>query len=169
MDHPASDLITTSFDEADVLETVETLLTSENRPWERMGDEVHFAATGQWCNLHGIASLQAEAPSLTVQLLFELKAPPQRRADVEALVGLMNEACWLGHFELGGDDVPVSWRFTLPLIARADPEPAEIAAILGAGVDACGKLYPAFNFLLWAGKSPQEAAEAALFETAGQA
>jgi hypothetical protein len=44
-----------------------------------------------------------------------------------------------------------------------------VAAILAAGVEACERFYPAFNFLLWAGKTPEEAAQAALFETAGEA
>jgi hypothetical protein len=75
----------------------------------------------------------------------------------------------LGHFELSSDDNALSWRAVVPLIGRDTPEPAEVAAILAAGVEACERFYPAFNFLLWAGKTPEEAAQAALFETAGEA
>jgi hypothetical protein len=169
MDRPFATENDITFEEADILDTIEIVLGSENRPHERLDNEVHFSAPTPWCNLHGLIVVQEDAPAITFQFLFELKAPSLRKADVNSLVCLLNEACWLGHFEIGNEDIPVSWRFTMPLIGRPDPEPAEIAAIIGAGMDVCGKFYPAFNFLLWAGKSPQEAAEAALFETAGQA
>jgi hypothetical protein len=169
MNRPFETLDDGPFEEADLLDTVEAVLVSEQRPHERVDNEVHFAAPTPWCNLHGLVAVQDDMPAFTVQFVFELKAPQQRRNDINALVALLNEACWLGHFEVGGDEVPISWRYTAPLIGRPDPEPAEIAAIIASGVDVCGKFYPAFNFLLWAGKSPQEAAEAAMFETMGEA
>ncbi|MCU0882548.1 MAG: YbjN domain-containing protein [Hyphomonadaceae bacterium] len=169
MDRPLATVDDPLFADGDILDTVEAVLVSENRPHERLDNEVHFATPTPWCNLHGLVAVQDDMPAFTVQFVFELKAPVQRRADINALVALLNEACWLGHFEPGSEDVPISWRFTAPLIGRNDPEPAEMAAIIAAGVDVCSKFYPAFNFLLWAGKSPQEAAEAAMFETLGQA
>ena len=36
-------------------------------------------------------------------------------------------------------------------------------------VNECERFYPAFQFLLWGGKKPQEAVEAALLETVGTA
>jgi hypothetical protein len=36
-------------------------------------------------------------------------------------------------------------------------------------VSAAERYYPAFQFVIWAGKSAREAMDAALFETAGEA
>ena len=157
------------FDEADALDSVEAVLSADTRPYERLDDELHFAASITYCDLHGIFAARDDAPSLSLSLIFDLKAPRMRRGDIAALLTLLNEALWLGHFELSSDDNALSWRMVVPLIGRMTPEPAEVAAILAAGTEACERFYPAFNFLLWAGKTPEEAAQAALFETAGEA
>jgi hypothetical protein len=157
------------FDDADTLDTVEAVLTSDSKAYERLDDEIHFAASMTYCDLHGLFLAREDAPSLALSLIFDLKTPRMRRGDMASLLVLLNEALWLGHFELSSDDNTLSWRAVLPLIGRDTPEPAEVAAILAAGVEACERFYPAFNFLLWAGKTPEEAAQAALFETAGEA
>jgi len=42
-------------------------------------------------------------------------------------------------------------------------------ALLSTGLDACERYYPAFQFVVWAGKPAREALDAAMFETAGEA
>ena len=157
------------YEDADLLDTVEAVLAGDSRPYERMEEEIHFAAPVSYCDLHGVFVAREDIPSLGLTLLFDQKVPRQRRTDVQALVCLLNEMTWIGHFELSADEGTVLWRHVSPMVARALPEPAEVAAILAAGVEACERFYPALNFLLWAGKTPREAAEAALFETAGEA
>jgi hypothetical protein len=157
------------FEDADTLDTVEAVLAADSKAYESLDEEIHFAASMTYCDLHGIFIAREDAPSLALSLIFDLKAPRMRRGDIASLLALLNEALWLGHFELSSDDNALSWRAVVPLIGRDTPEPAEVAAILAAGVEACERFYPAFNFLLWAGKTPEEAAQAALFETAGEA
>jgi hypothetical protein len=157
------------FENADTLDVVEAVLSADSKAYERLDEEVHFSASITYCDLHGIFVAREDVPSLALSLIFDLKAPRLRRGDITSLLALLNEALWLGHFEVASDDNALSWRMVVPLIGRDLPEPAEVAAILAAGVDACERFYPAFNFLLWAGKTPQEAAQAALFETAGEA
>lgn len=157
------------FEDADALDVVEAVLSADNKAYERLDEEMHFAASITYCDLHGVFVVREDAPSLALSLIFDLKAPRMRRGDIASLLCLLNEAIWLGHFELSSDDNALSWRMVCPLIGRDTPEPAEVAAILAAGLDACERFYPAFNFLLWAGKTPEEAAQAALFETSGEA
>ncbi len=42
-------------------------------------------------------------------------------------------------------------------------------ALLHLSIEACEHYYPAFQFVLWGGKSAQEAMAAAVLECAGQA
>ncbi len=156
-------------DEADPLDAVELVLSSEQRPFERADDEVHFAAQTQYCDLHGAFTWRSELPALMFTLAFEMKAPRNRRADIALLITLLNETLWLGHFDLWSEDGAVVYRCALPCIGRDAPEAGEVAAMLAAGLQAAERFYPAFNFLLWAGKSAEDAAQAVLFETAGEA
>lgn len=156
-------------DEFDPLEAAEHVLIAEQKTFERSEDEIHFAASTEWTDLHGVFSWRAEFPAMVLTLAVDMKTPKARRADVAALVALLNETLWLGHFDLWSEDGSVVYRATLPVLGRDGPEPVECAALLAAGVEAVERFYPAFNFLVWAGKTPEEAAGAVLFETLGQA
>jgi hypothetical protein len=41
--------------------------------------------------------------------------------------------------------------------------------LVEAAIEECERFYPVFQFVLWAGKTPQEAIAAALIETQGEA
>ena len=41
--------------------------------------------------------------------------------------------------------------------------------LLGTALDCCERYFPAFQFVVWAGKGAREALDAAMFETAGEA
>ena len=61
--------------------------------------------------------------------------------------------------------------FTSVLTSGGAPQPAEaqIEDVLGIALQECNRFYPAFQDVSWAGKSPREARDSALFETAGDA
>jgi len=42
-------------------------------------------------------------------------------------------------------------------------------AVLASALDSCERYFPAFQFVIWAGKSAREAMESAMFETTGEA
>jgi hypothetical protein len=41
--------------------------------------------------------------------------------------------------------------------------------VLGSALDSCERYFPAFQFVVWAGKPARDALDAALFETSGEA
>ena len=47
--------------------------------------------------------------------------------------------------------------------------PAGLQAAMTAALDAADQFLPAFNFVVWAGKTPEEAVSAVVFETHGEA
>ncbi len=46
---------------------------------------------------------------------------------------------------------------------------AQAETLVEAAVDECERYYPVFQFILWAGKTPREALDAALIDTVGEA
>jgi hypothetical protein len=162
-------LIEDIFETGETLDSVEAVLVSQNRPFERVDNEIHFSATTTYTEMHGHFAVRLDKSSCALSYIFEQKVPQLRRVDVQSLIGILNETLWLGHFEISSIEENIVWRHVISLIGRTDPEPQEIAAIMAAGNEACERFYPAFNFLLWAGKTPQQAAQAALFETQGEA
>ena len=45
----------------------------------------------------------------------------------------------------------------------------QLEDLVDIAISECERFYPAFNFLLWGGKTPDEALEAAMLETVGEA
>ncbi len=153
----------------DPLDIVEQVLSLEGLSFERAEDELHFAAPGSWSDIHGCFAFRDDLPTVTLTVGFDLRVPQTRRDAVCRLIALINENLWIGHFEVWADDGALAFRHSAPLIDRDEPSPGEITAMFAAAVDAANRFYPAFNFVIWAGKSPEEALAAAMFDTAGEA
>ncbi len=157
--------------ETDPLETVEVCLASAG--WDFQRDEedntLQCIAATRWGEMGGLFASRAEPPALHFSITLDVKPKAERRAAIAELVMMANERLWLGHFDYWADEGVLIFRHALPMLDRTEPDMGEIRALLAAGLDAVNMFVPAFNFVIWAGKTPREALEAALFETAGEA
>lgn len=152
------------------LDVVEQTLLAADWLCERTEEGViHCATTTRWGECAGMFAWRDEPASIHFSLSLDLRAPASRKAAVSSLVCRINERLWLGHFDYWADDGVAVFRHTIPMLERSSPEAGEVAAIIAAGMDAAEQFLPAFNFTAWAGKSPEEAIAAVLFETAGEA
>jgi len=85
------------------------------------------------------------------------------------LISMINEQMWIGHFDLWTKDGIVMYRHALVLAGGLTASRLQCEALLSAALDASERYYPAYQFVVWAGKTAREALEAAVFETAGEA
>jgi hypothetical protein len=63
----------------------------------------------------------------------------------------------------------IMFRQALPLNGGLTATNLQCEAMLAGGVDAAERYFPAMQFVVWAGKSANEAMAAAMFETEGEA
>lgn len=155
---------------SDLLDLVEACL--ENAGWEHQREEdttLQCIAQSRWGEMGALFAARREPPALHFTLTLDLKPTAARQQAISKLVLMANERLWLGHFDYWIEDSVLLFRHTLPLLDRDEAEPGEIRAVLAAATDAVNMFVPAFNFVIWAGKSPEEAIDAALFETDGEA
>jgi hypothetical protein len=61
------------------------------------------------------------------------------------------------------------FRHALVLSGGVTASGRQCEALLSCALDACERYFPAFQFVVWAGKDAREALDAAMFETAGEA
>ncbi len=157
--------------EIDPIELVESCLTEAG--WDFQRDEedatLQCIAATRWGDMGGMFANRQEPPALHFSITLDVKPTTARRAAIAELVMMANERLWLGHFDYWADEGVIIYRHALPMLERVEPDAGEVRAVLAAGLDAVNMFVPAFNFVIWAGKTPQEALEAALFETAGEA
>ncbi len=151
----------------DVIEHVAAL---EDWIFERSGDdEITVSTTGMWCDYHVSFSWMEEVEAVHLACAFDLKVTDARRTEITRLIAIVNEQLWLGHFDLWSKEGVVMYRHALLLSGGLAPTSRQIEGMLTGAIEACERYYQAFQFVVWAGKSAQEALATALFETAGEA
>ena len=156
--------------QANPVDVIEHVAALEDWSFERSGaDEITISITGRWSDYHVSFSWMEDVEALHLACAFDLKVTAPRRAEVTRLLTAVNEQMWLGHFDLWSQEGVVMYRHALLLAGGVEPTSRQVEGMLSNAIEACDRYYQAFQFVVWAGKTAQEALESALFETAGEA
>lgn len=132
-------------------------------------DEISIAVSGSWTDYQVAFTWLSEMEALHVACAFDLKVADRRRGEVLALVSMINEQLWVGHFDLWSTDNVVMFRHSLLLAGGTAPNAQQCEAVLNIAVKACEQHYQAFQFVIWASRNAREALDGAMFETVGEA
>lgn len=152
------------------LDVVEHTLLAADWACERSEDGIiHCATQTKWGEFGGMFAWRDEPASLNFSLTLDLRAPNAKQSAISELLRRINERLWLGHFDYWNEEGVAVFRHTIPMLDRIAPDGGEIAAVIAAALDAADQFLPAFNFVVWAGKSAEDAVAAVIFETQGEA
>jgi hypothetical protein len=152
------------------LDVVERVANGNDWSFERIGeDEITILVRGRWSDYQVSFTWMHDIEALHLACAFDLKVPERRRVEVQQLISYINEQLWVGHFDLWQQDGIAMFRHALVLAGVGSASGQQCEALLGTALDACERYFPAFQFVLWAGKSAREALDAAVFETSGEA
>lgn len=145
----------------DPLSAVESLAHSNDWVFERLAqDEISILVDGRWASYQASFSWLADQEVLHLACGFEMKVVPHRLTEVKELIGLINQELWVGHFDLWGQDGMVFFRHGLLFPNDLQPTAHQCGLLLQTAIEACEDHYPAFNFVLWAGKPARESLDA---------
>src|SRR5262249_30924483 len=151
------------------VDIVEQIATIHDWTFERSApDELTLTVSGTWCEYHISLTWREDLEALHLACAFDFKVGKLRLGDIYKLMALINEQLLLRHFDLLEEDWLFLYRHGL-LLAGADTHVGQCEALLKAALEACERYYQSFQFVVWAGKSPEEALAATLLETQGQA
>jgi hypothetical protein len=139
---------------------------------ERHGDEEIVASVeGSWAQYQLRALWREDERMLQFVALPDVRVPEAKRTAIYETIGLINEQLWMGHFEMWAADGTLLFRHATLL--DGDDEIGlsldQAETLVEAAIDECERYYPVFQFVLWAGKKPAEALDAALIDTVGEA
>lgn len=152
------------------LDVVERVASINDWSFERAGDdEITILINGRWTDYQVSFTWMDDIEALHLACAFDLKVPERRRAEVQRLISYINEQMWVGHFDLWPADGMVMFRHALLLAGGVEASGKQCEAVLGTALEACERYFPAFQFVLWAGKPAREALEAAMVQTSGEA
>ncbi len=159
------------------IETLARYFQSHGWNFEREGDEeIVTTVKGSWSDYELRALWREDDQVLQFICMTGINASAIRgdaetRANLFETLALVNEQLWIGHFEQWSGDGALLFRHAV-LIDGEDDAMLSIPqahALVDAAIDECERYYPAFQFVLWGGKSPAEALAAAMLECAGEA
>ncbi len=152
------------------VDMVEHVAHANDWEFQREGeDEINLAISGMWTDYSVSFSWMEDFEALHLACAFDLKIPQRCRADVSELLSLINEQLLIGHFDLWSGESVVMYRQALLLNGGAEPNDEQLQCLLVSALEACERYFQAFQFVLWAGHSPRQALNAAVFETHGSA
>ena len=156
--------------ESNPVDEVERLAALHDWSFDRPGsDEISISVQGRWTDYHVSFTWMDEIEALHLACGFDLKVPEGRRSEVLALIALINEQLWIGHFDMWVKDGIVMFRHALLLAGGVAVVARQCEALLDTALNTSERYYQAFQFVVWAGKSAREALDAVMFETAGEA
>ena len=152
------------------VDIVEQIATIHDWRFERSTpDELTLTVSGTWCEYHISLTWREDLEALHLACAFDMKIPPARRGEVQRLIAAINEQLWVGHFDIWTHTGMVMSRQALVLPGNMTASTAQCEAMLVGAIHACERYYPAFQFVVWAGKTAQEAMNAAMFDVEGEA
>ena len=103
-------------DKTSPLDVVERMAASNNWPFERTGeDELALNVTGRWTNYQISFTWMGDLEALHLACAFDMKVPEPRLGEVQALIALINEQMWIGHFDVWMQNGVVMFRHALVL------------------------------------------------------
>ena len=139
---------------SDPLESLAAVAGALEIEAERVDDaELHLAMPGAWRDAGLWFTWRPELSTVQMGAPLDIKVPEGRFNDAARLVAMVNERLWIGHFDLWSEDSTIVFRnaIILPEDGALDTVQAQ-CLIKGAG-EAIDRFFPAFNFLIWGGKS----------------
>ena len=152
------------------LDLVEQLANTHEWPHHRHNEEELAAEIdGQWCHYRLWFAWHPDIGAMHFSCAFDMKVPEKKRESFFHLLALANEKLWLGHFELWHEENLPVFRYSCLFRRESGASNELLADLVEIAVNECDRFYPAFQFLIWAGRGPKEAIMAALLETEGEA
>lgn len=152
------------------LDVLEQIVAANEWAFERRSDgEMAAEAPGKWCDYALYFSWSPEISAMHFSCAFDLKVPAGRRERLFELLAMANEKLWIGHFGLESEEgVPV-FRHSVLLRGAPGASAESLEDMVDIAVTECERFFPAFQFVLWGGKPPGEALQAAMLDCVGEA
>ena len=152
------------------LDVLEQIVSANEWAFDRRSDsEMAAEAPGKWCDYGLYFSWSHEISAMHFSCAFDLKVPANRRDKLFELLSLANEKLWIGHFGIDSEDgVPV-FRHSVLLRGAPGASAESLEDMVDIALTECERFFPAFQFVLWGGKAPAEALQAAMLDCVGEA
>ncbi|WP_137699578.1 type III secretion system chaperone family protein [Marimonas lutisalis] len=157
-------------DEIHPIDIVETLAAHHDWDFDRIADDqIAMAVEGQWRTYSITLAWSPYDETLRMVCSFEMEPPEDRIPALLDGLNAVNDQCWAGAFTYWAEQKLMVYRYGLVLAGGQIASPEQIDTMIGAAVLSAERFYPAFQLIVWAGRSTEEALQVAIAEAYGRA
>jgi hypothetical protein len=156
-------------DDAAPLDMLMALFGARGWPCEVNAEEICGEIQGSWAKYQLRGVWRGEDRVLQILCLPDVRIAPEKLAAAHELVALANEQMWLGHFDVWSNGGVLLYRNGTLLGNDGMLSLDQAQSLVEIAVEECDRFYPAFQFVLWGDKSPQDALKSAMVDAAGEA
>ena len=132
-------------------------------------EELLVEITGRWCDYRMFFVWRENVKALYYTCSLDMKVTPGKQRAINDLLSLINERMWFGHFEMCSEAGTPMFRHTMLTRGWHGVSAEQLEDLVDIAVCECERFYPAFQHVMWGGKNANEAIEAAMIDTVGEA
>jgi hypothetical protein len=152
------------------LDLVEQLVSANDWPFDRRNDdEMAVEVPGKWCDYSLYFAWREDIGALHFSCAMDMKVQSAKKVQLHELLATVNERMWLGHFGIWSEEGVPMFRHSVLFRGQGSVNMEQIEDLVDIALNECERFYPAFQFVLWGGKSAADAIQAALLDTVGEA
>ncbi|MCB2108737.1 MAG: YbjN domain-containing protein [Rhodobacteraceae bacterium] len=150
------------------VEAIEEIIADKEWVYDRRCDtEIAIEAPGTWCDYGMFFAWSEDLSALHFSCALDMRVQPKLMGQIYELIAKLNERLWLGHFAVWVEEGIPMFRHTLRLRDQIDVD--AIGDLMDLAVSECERYYPAFQFVIWGGRTAEDAITSSLLDTVGQA
>lgn len=147
-------------------------LIADNNDWvseRRNDDEIAVQALGHWCDYSMFFAWNEQAKAIHFTCALDMRVQPENLVKTRSLLDLINNELWLGHFGIWEEEGLPMFRYALLLKGTNGASCEQIEDMVLVAIAECERFYPAFQRVIWGGKSPEDAIALSIINTVGEA
>ena len=143
---------------ANPLDVFERIAIADHYDYERMDlFEINISLPGRW-GTHDLAfRWNAAEERVQMFLILESRSPTGKTDEICRLMSLLNERLPAGHFDYWDRNASMVFRHNISLRGGAKLGVEQAMDIISTALHAAESGFPASQYVIWAGKTPEEA------------
>ena len=150
------------------VDIIEDIISTKDWVYDRRCEtELAVEAPGTWCDYGMFFAWSEDLSALHFSCAFDMRVQPKLMGQIYELLAKLNERLWMGHFAIWVEEGIPMFRHTIRLQGPVDSE--TITDLMDLAMTECERYYPAFQFVIWGGRTAEDAITSSLLDTVGQA
>lgn len=152
------------------LDLVEEIVAANDWQFERnVADELVADVGGRWADYSLMFGWREDMRVMQFGCACDLRYSFEKRSDLYEMLALVNDQMSIGHFMLDPDSNLLVFRHAFLMRGQRQWSVEQFEDVVEIALTECDRFYPAFQYMLWGGKSASDAVAASLLEPVGRA